>query len=129
LLPQSTILALELHSVVNLYGYALFQNCQLVRGRAGSAEDGVFLDTGDPLPEEQPLFAKSVPNSDGDQVWLDEFDGVTEEMDHSCMGEEFVFEISQRFFGERFDCFDHDELSMSEYKSTSKTIWQRLFGS
>ncbi|MCO8120195.1 hypothetical protein NHH03_00475 [Stieleria sp. TO1_6] len=127
-LPRSSILALELHSVVNLYGYALFEKNRLVRGRAGSADDGVFLDVGEPLSEEQPLLDKSVVNADGEQVWVDEFDGVTEEMDHSCMGEEFVFEVSRRFFGERFDCFDHDKLLMSEFKSTSKTFWQRLFG-
>lgn len=127
-LPHSTILALQLHSVVNLYGYALFQKNTLVRGRAGSADDGVFLDVGEPLPEEQSLFERSTVNGEGEQVWLYEFDGVTEEMDHSCMGEEFVFEVSRRFFGERFDGFDHDELLMSEFKSTSRSLWQRLFG-
>lgn len=127
-LPHSAILALELHSVVNLYGYALFEKDALIRGRAGSADDGVFLDVGAPLPDEQSLFEKSTINADGEQVWLDEFDGVTEEMDHSCMGEEFVFEISRRVFGERFDCFDHDELHMSEFKSTSTSFWKRLLG-
>ena len=125
-LPHASILALELHSVVNLYGYALFENNTLVRARAGSADDGVFLDVGEPIPEEQPLFEKAVVNTDGEQVWIYEFDGVPEEMDHSCMGEEFVFEISRRFLGERFDDFDHDELMMSEFKS--KSFWQRLFG-
>lgn len=128
LMPHSAILALELHSVVNLYGYALFEENRLVRGRAGSADDGVFLDIGEPVPEEQLLFETSIINADGEQVWLDEFDGVTEEMDHSCMGEEFVFEISRRFFGERFDCFDHETLSMSEYQPAPKSIWERLFG-
>lgn len=127
-LPGATILALELHSVVNLYGYALFENKRLVRGRAGSADDGVFLDIGKPLAEEQPLFAQSVINGDGEQVWLDEFEGVVKEMDHSCLGEEFVFEVSRRFFGQRFDCFDHDALPMSEYKTKSRSLWQRLMG-
>ena len=113
---------------MNLYAYALFENNKLVRSRAGSADDGVFIDIGEPIPEERPLFAKSIVNSDGDQVWPEEYDGVVEEMDHSCMGEEFVFEISQRFFGERFDCFDHDELTMSEYRRSQKSLWQRLLG-
>lgn len=127
-LPGATVLALELHSVVNLYGYALFETQVLVRGRAGSADDGVFLDIGEPLLEEQPLFARSVFNDDGEQVWPEEFDGVVEEMDHSCMGEEFVFEVSRRFLGERFDCFDHDRLPMSEYKTRSRSLWRRLLG-
>ena len=44
------------------------------------------------------------------------------------MGEEFVFEVSRRFLGDRFDCFDHSQLKMSEYKAKSKSLWQRLFG-
>lgn len=128
LLPNSTILALELHSVVDLYGYALFENQELIRARAGSADYGIFLDVGEPLMEERPLFAKSVVNEQGEQVWLEEYDGVVEEMDHSCMGEEFVFEISRRFLGERFDNFDHDKLPMSEYKAKSKSLWKRLLG-
>jgi len=127
-LPRSTILALQLHSVVNLYGYALFENGQLIRRRAGSADDGVFLDSGEPVAEEQPLFAMATINSDGEQVWPETYDGVVEEMDHSSMGEEFVFEISKRFFGERFDEFDHDSLPMSEYQARPKTLWQRLLG-
>ena len=127
-LPDSTVLALGLHSVVNLYGYALFKSNRLVRGRAGSADDGVFLDIGEPLAEELPLFAKSIVNADGERVWPEEFDGVIEEMDHSSMGEEFVFEISRRFFGERFDCFEHDSLPMSEFRSTPRSFWRRLLG-
>jgi len=127
-LPNATVLALQLHSVVNLYGYALFENDKLIRCRAGSADDGVFFDLGDSLPEERPLFAKAIINHEGEQVWPEEFDGVVEEMDHSSMGEEFVFEISRRFLGERFDEFDHDQLEMSEYQSKRKTLWQRLLG-
>ena len=128
ILPRCTILALELHSVVNFYGYALFQNNALIRGRAGSADDGILLDVGEPRPEEKPLFERSAINSDGERVWREEFDGVVEEMDHSSMGEEFVFEVSRRFLGERFDSFDHDELAMSEFRPTPKSFWQRMRG-
>lgn len=128
LMPSATVAAFELHSVVNLYGYALFRKNELIRARAGSADDGVFLDIGELLPEEQELFAKSTINADGDQVWQEDFDGVTEEFDHSSMGEEFVFEITKRYFGERFDSFDHFELPMTEFKSISKPFWKRLFG-
>lgn len=126
ILPNATSLALQLHSVVNLYGYALFENQTLIRGRAGSADDGVFLDLGEPIAEEQAFFAKSVTNEDGEQVWCEEYDGDVEELDHSCMGEEFVFEVSRRFFGERFDSFDHDRLEMSEYRTKAKPLWHRL---
>jgi hypothetical protein len=128
ILPKCTILALQLHSVVNLYAYALFRNGERLRARAGSGDDGVFLDVGEPLTEEIPLFARAKTNAAGEQVWLEEFDGDVEELDHSSMGEEFVFEVSRRLFGERFDYVEHDKLPMSEYKTPTRTLWERLFG-
>lgn len=127
-LPGAKTLALGLHSVVNYYNYALFDGLRLVRARGGSADEGVVDDVGDPLPEEAPLLNRAVLNSDGEVMWNETFDGVVEEFDHSAMGEEFVFEVARRFFGERLDAFDHDILKMSEYRRERRWPWRLVLG-
>jgi len=116
-----------LHSVVNYYGYALFQGTTLLRVRAGSADDGVIVDQGAWLPEEQQLFAKSIVR-DGERFFLQEIDGTVEEFDHSAYGEEFVFDLSRRFFGKRIDQMDTWEIEMESFAAAPKPLWKRLFG-
>ena len=127
ILPNCHSLAISLHSVVNLYGYALFDGLNLVRARAGSADDGEFLDIGEWVEEEQQLFAKSELRN-GERVFFDEIDGEIEEHDHSSYGEEFVFELSKRYFGERLDCIDFWDLKMETFKPIKTSIIGRLFG-
>lgn len=116
LLPGAWVMALELHSVVDLYGYALFQEGQIVRARAGCAAEGVILDVGEPLVEELPLMAQAKINERGETVWPREVEGTPVELDHATMGEEFVFAVAQRAFGQPLDRFDHSRLLMSEYR-------------
>ncbi|MEO0530192.1 MAG: hypothetical protein AAF266_06390 [Planctomycetota bacterium] len=127
-LPKSDVLAFQLQSVVNWYGYAYYKRGNLDRLRVGCADEGVLHDLGNPLPEEEPLFAKSYVNADGEQVWPFEYNGETDEMDHSSMGEEFVFEVSRRVFGERFDSFDHSKLAMSAYRKRRGLPWRWFLG-
>ena len=100
--PRSEIAAVTLHSVVNLWGFALFRDGKLVRRKAGSADDGTFEDMGDPLPEEGELLAKSSRNAKGERVYrLAEF--PDEALPEDAVGEEYVFRIFERFTGERPD--------------------------
>lgn len=46
--PQPLLVA-TLHSVTNLYGYALFENGKLIRGRTGAADDGLIWQQGSPF--------------------------------------------------------------------------------
>ncbi|WP_020470093.1 DUF6928 family protein [Zavarzinella formosa] len=121
-LPNARMMAMVLHSVVNLYGYAIYENGKLLRVRAGSSDAGVFLDKGEPLPEEQMLFAKSIMK-DGQRVYPTEINGEVEEFSEDCVGEEFVFELSRRFLGKRFDQFDAWELKMEKFARVKRSIW------
>ncbi len=100
--PHSEIAAVTLHSVVNLWGFALFRDGAPLRRKAGSADDGTFEDSGDPLPEESQLLAKSTRDAKGQRVYrLPEF--PDEDMNEDQVGEEYVFKIFERFTGERPD--------------------------
>jgi hypothetical protein len=67
--PASTILAIILHSVTNLWGIALVENGQPIRTAAGSADDGWIVNDGPPLPEEAPSDRFHLPD-DGEELCL-----------------------------------------------------------
>ena len=96
LLPDARVLIVTLHSVVDLFGYAWFENGQFVRGRAGSADDGVFFDQGDLLPIERKLL----------------------DFDEDSAGEEFVMELCRPFLGCRLDQFSIENLQMERFVKT-----------
>lgn len=73
-----------------------FEHGQFIRGRAGSADDGVFFDQGNPLPIEQKLEA----------------------FDPDSPGEEFVMELCRPFIGCRLDEFDAWDLQMEHFVKT-----------
>jgi hypothetical protein len=123
---NAPVLAITLHSVVNLFGYAYFEGGKLIRARAGSSDDGIFLEVGEWLPEEQKLFAQ-LTMRDGSRVFPQEINGETEELSEDAMGEEFVFDLSRRFFGCRIDECDAWELKMQEFKPV-QSLFRRLFG-
>jgi hypothetical protein len=103
--PTSEICSLVLHSVVNLWGYAVIQNEKKIRARAGSADDGTFLEQGEPLEEENEILSKSTIDKDGKRTYL--FEDLDEEpMSEDQVGENFVFSISKRYFEEELDAAD-----------------------
>src|SRR6186713_1887031 len=63
--PSSEICAIALHSVVNLWGYVVMQGGKTLRARAGSSEDGTFVEVGEPLEEEKEQLSKSTIGKDG----------------------------------------------------------------
>jgi hypothetical protein len=84
------VLTVGLHSVVDYVGYAYFEAGALVRAYAGTLEDGVVVDQGAPLPEEEGL------------------PGVED-------GEERAFRLTSRFFGVPLDQFDVWDLTLGRY--------------
>lgn len=96
MLPNCRVLVILLHSVVDLFGYAWFEGGRLIRARAGSADHGVFLDTGPALPVEQKLKA----------------------FDETIDGEELVMELCRPFLGCRLDQFDVWDLRMELFRKT-----------
>jgi hypothetical protein len=102
------VLAITLHSVVNLYGYAYFEDGKLRRVRAGTDGKLAILEFGEPLPEELPL------------------------LDDDACGEEIVFAVAQRFFDAPIDEVEIENLELELFERapppTAPTFWQRLFG-
>jgi len=83
-----------LHSVIDLFGYAWYEDGKLLRARAGSAEAGVFFEKGSPLAIEQKLKA----------------------YDESIDGEQLVMELCRAFLGCRIDEYDAWDLKMELFK-------------
>jgi len=87
-------------------------------------------------------FSKS-KNVDGERVFLVEYDGTIEEVSHDGYGENLVFEVASRFYGEKVDqpVSDHlwpedlrgeaiDKKPASkgpEPKKSEGSWWQRIF--
>jgi hypothetical protein len=102
LCPEAEICAVVLHSVVDLWGYAVTVNGEKIRTRAGSGDDGVFIEDGEPLPEELELLSKLESEES-----FEEDEG----------GEDFVFAVCKRYFGVELDRAGDDlfETTLSGY--------------
>jgi hypothetical protein len=103
--PTSEICAIILHSVVNLWGYAVIKEGKKIRARAGSAEDGIITEYGEPLEEEKELLSKSTIGDEGTRTYM--LDGFPDDpFTDDQVGENFVFLICQRYLGEPLDTAD-----------------------
>lgn len=102
--PNSEICTVVLHSYNNLWGYSISINGIKKRIRFGSSEDGTIEDYGNPLDEELDLLSKSFLNEDGERVYT--FDDSTDEYSEDQVGENFVFAICKRYFGQELDVAD-----------------------
>jgi hypothetical protein len=115
LYPQGEVLAVVLHSVVNLWGYTLYSSGRLVRSAAGAADDGLIANVGMPLPEEARVLSTC----------------PIDKVDEECAGEELVFDVAARMLGQRIDVFEPESLQISEYKTSAgpaQSFIGRLFG-
>mgnify|MGYP007079438759 FL=1 len=100
LLKKNTeICGFVLHSGNNIYGYSISQNSKRIRVKAGSSDDGIIIDVGQVLQEEQEVLNEFilVPLKDGFQELK------RTEYAEDQIGEDLVFNISKRYFGERLD--------------------------
>jgi len=103
--PDSEICAIILQSTVNLWGYSITKHGRKIRARAGSADDGTFLEVGDPLEEELDLLSKSTKGENGQRRYI--LEGFPDEQFlEDQVGENFVFSICSRYFGEQLDSAD-----------------------
>lgn len=103
--PDTDITTFVLHSVVNLWGYSIAKNGKKLRVRVGSSEGGTMVDFGEMIEEEKELFAQSKLNENGARVFV--FDDMPEEQfKEDQVGENFVFDISRKYFGESLDACD-----------------------
>lgn len=75
--PAGVVVALELQSVSGYWGFAVYERGQPLRAYTGSGDEGVLVDEGAPLPEESAAV-----------------------IDGEFRGEDCVFEISKRIFGD-----------------------------
>lgn len=142
LLPDAWGMALMLHSGDNVWGYSLYEEGASVRLRCGSNSDGVTQDFGIVQPEEETLFARSVIEK-GKRLY--KWQGGPELLTEDQVGEEFVFELSRRLFGGRFDSAEECwELKLEQFRKPKKDVqpaiakpvvhekrrgfWSRLFG-
>ncbi|MGN7786731.1 DUF6928 family protein [Niabella sp. 22666] len=118
--PDKEIAVIVLHSVVNLWGFSVIKNGKRIRTRAGYDARNV-IDFGAPLPEEEYLLSKSfIDEESGQKMYL--LDGWREPCTEDATGEEFVFAVCARYFGEKLD--QADELFDTELTGyeVSKTL-------
>lgn len=101
LFPDTEICALVLHSVVNLWGYSVCKNSQKIRARAGSHESGTIVEFGTPLPQETHLLSMSMVTPEGNRIYRLP-SSPNDEYTEDQVGENFVFELSSRYFGQSF---------------------------
>jgi len=103
--PKSEVCSIVLHSSVNLWGYSVIKGGKKLRARAGSSDDGTFVELGEPLEQEKELLSKSTIDTNGNRSYLlEEF--PDEPMTEDQVGENFVFEICSRYFGTQLDRAD-----------------------
>ncbi len=109
---DTDVVTFALHSVVNLWGYSLVHNGKKLRARAGSSE-GTTVEYGEMLEEEKELFSIAKKNAKGERIFV--FDDMPEEeFADDQLGENFVFDISTKYFGESLD--DCEELFEAEFQ-------------
>lgn len=120
--PAASVLAIELHSVVNLFGYAWYDRGLLRRAYGGDADSGVTVDVGELLPAERPYFERSIIRG-GERLFLSEATGTVEEVDAAAFGEELVFAVSATFLGFRFD---EDGVIEPQVKVFKSPWWARF---
>jgi hypothetical protein len=113
LFPQGEVIALILHSVVDLWGFSVYKNGVPIRVASGA--DGEFFGSiGDQLPEESTILVEH----------------AIESLDEVGLGEELVFEVARRVFGFRYDDEDLSEVLMcSHYRMDPKvqSTWSKLW--
>ena len=101
--PKATIFTLVLHSVVNLWGFAWYENGRKIRATWGAADDGLMLDFGAPLPEEA-VYRQSDDTPD-------------------VVGEDTCFAVSSRILGKRIDQFPLENIQLTRFKPARRPPW------
>ena len=123
--PNSEICIIKLVSNVNFWGYKIINKGRIIRHRAGDGDKGTYIDSGAPLEEEIPLLNKSSIDGDGNKFY--KFDEQPNELfSEDQVGENFVFEICKRYFGETLDTAD-ELLHNTIFIGYQKKAWWRFW--
>ena len=123
--PNSEICIIKLVSNVNFWGYKIINKGRIIRHRAGDGDKGTYIDSGAPLEEEIPLLNKSSIDGDGNKFY--KFDEQPDELfSEDQVGENFVFEICKRYFGETLDTAD-ELLYNTIFIGYQKKAWWRFW--
>ena len=115
LFPDSEICALILNSTVNLWGFSISKAGQKIRVKGGAASLGTMVDKGDIQEEEKELLERSQINENGERMYRFPRH-PEEEYSEAQVGEEFVFELSKRFFKVRFSTAEIMETTVNHYQ-------------
>ncbi len=115
--PTAELLVMELHSVVNYFGYAYYRDGELKRAYAGSADDGIYIEAGELQPDEQAYFAQSLTR-DGQRYF--DLQGSIYTADQ--IGEELVFAMAGKFLGAPLDQFACEELAVEEFEEQASEL-------
>jgi hypothetical protein len=111
LFPDGQMLTLMLHSVVNFWAFSLYEKGKLIRCAAGSSDNGIIANEGEPLPEEQEILnGKSLLS-----------------LNESGDGEDLVLQISKRLYGLRMDELVELNQPLLLYKKQHISFLNRLF--
>jgi hypothetical protein len=114
--PTSQIAALAENSTVDEFGYNIIDNGERIRVKHG-CDGEIYIDIGEPLPEEQAILAGQIFDPE-------ELDEMREEMDEEAVQNMVSFEaswrapaeISKRYFGNRIDNLDVNDIKLTRYK-------------
>ncbi|MDR1054390.1 MAG: hypothetical protein LBL90_00825 [Prevotellaceae bacterium] len=105
LFPDSEILTVSCLSLTTFHGYSLIRNGKRVRAKAMSADDGFYINIGDPIEEEKAIYAQGELRH-GKYYWTHEDNEYTEDQ----LMEDFTFGIAKRLLGVRIDESEGEEL-------------------
>ncbi len=115
--PDTEICSLILNSVTNYWGYSISKNNKKKRIRSGDTEEGLIIDFGTPLKEEEPLLDQLKIDEKGKRLFY--LEGHADALTEDQVGESFVFKIAKRYFGEELDRAD-DLLFETEFQGYEK---------
>lgn len=115
LFSGASVLAFELSSGVNAFGYALYEGGVLRRAHAGNAKDGITTHIGQPLLEEEGFFRDSEVRA-GERFFRQRVGGELMEFSTPVFGETLVFHVASRFLGTPFDRFPAESLAMERFR-------------
>lgn len=108
LFPNSEIITIACHSVVNYHGYSLIKNGEKLRLKVISS-DTPLTEFGQKLEEEKKLYSASYQKEEGGNFWKDETD-PNEEYTEDQLMEDFTFGIANRRLGVYLDQIEGEEL-------------------
>ncbi|MBX3152548.1 hypothetical protein KF728_20490 [Candidatus Obscuribacterales bacterium] len=101
--PGGTLFVIASKDSSNTFRYRFFENGTLIRDHGGNMDEGVTVDFGPPLPEEEPAFRNSRV-IDGERIFFEARVGGSREIEEytiDAYGETLGLKITQRFIGKR----------------------------